>query len=417
VPVIAATPGGPGGDRVPVNLNETHWRSLVAEERRRSFGLRRFNPYLEQEFRQHYARVNHPRVRPILMLAALLIIVMTGVGMVAHDLSAVTATFGLAVMMPLLMATLIASYQPERTMVYQCALAASALCIGLLLTSVTLRASMHGMPYYFAAEVAWISVVWLILGLLIWYAASVALVLTVAYCWGLVHWNFDMHQLGFDMFMLGGMNLLCAMCCVQLESISRRSFLESRFLGELAERDGLTGLYNRRAYNDYIDRIWRQSRREQSQLMILLIDIDHFKLYNDVYGHQAGDDALKRVGQVIAMGAQRPLDFAARYGGEEFALVLYAPASDFGQDLPEQIRQQVQEMHIQHAQAPAGVLTVSIGVAIVTPGAERSLAGAIQMADEALYQAKEEGRNRVVVKEARHTHIQTGRFRAGRKAV
>ena len=165
-----------------------------------------------------------------------------------------------------------------------------------------------------------------------------------------------------------------------------------------------------------MDRIWRQSRREQSQLTIMLIDIDHFKAFNDLYGHQAGDDALKRVAEVIAMGAQRPLDFAARYGGEEFALVLYGPANDFGRDLPEQIRQKVESLAIPHVEASAGArLTISIGVAIVTPGAERSLAGAIQMADEALYQAKEEGRNRVVVKESRSTHIETGRFRAARK--
>jgi len=215
-----------------------------------------------------------------------------------------------------------------------------------------------------------------------------------------------------------GANTIGALSCFRLESTSRRSFLESRHLSDLAERDGLTGLYNRRAYNNYMDRIWRQSRREQSQLTIVLMDIDHFKEFNDLFGHQAGDDALKRVAEVIAMGAQRPLDFAARYGGEEFALVLYGPANEYGRDLPEQIRQKVEALAIGGSDSSPGVsLTVSIGVAVVTPGAERSLAGAIQMADEALYQAKEEGRNRVVVKESGLTHIETGRFRAARKAA
>ncbi len=107
-----------------------------------------------------------------------------------------------------------------------------------------------------------------------------------------------------------------------------------------------------------------------------------------------------------------------RFGGEEFALVLYCPANDFGRDLPEHIRRKVEELAITHAGSSASkCLTVSVGVSIVASGAERSLAGAIQMADEALYQAKEEGRNRVVVKESRLTYIETGRFRASKRAV
>ena len=112
-----------------------------------------------------------------------------------------------------------------------------------------------------------------------------------------------------------------------------------------------------------------------------------------------------------------PLDFAARFGGEEFALVLYAPAADFGRDLPEHIRSKVEALEIAHAESSASrFLTASIGVSIVAPGGERSLAGAIQLADEALYQAKEDGRNRIVVKDTRLTHIETGRFRASRRA-
>ena len=184
-------------------------------------------------------------------------------------------------------------------------------------------------------------------------------------------------------------------------------------LNELAERDGLTGLYNRRSFDQYIQRLWRQSRREHRQLTIIMVDIDRFKAYNDRYGHQAGDDALRQVAGVLAGAAQRPLDFAARYGGEEFVLVLYGPTGQFGRDLPESIRESVLDLSIPHLDSEADeVLSVSVGVAIVAPGADRSLTGSIQMADEALYQAKEEGRNRVVIKETVHTQIQTGRFRA-----
>lgn len=373
---------------------------------------------MEEAFRQRYAEINYPKVRPLLVLAAGAVIGVTVFGIFQGDISALTATFGLAVMLPLLFATLLCSFQRDHSAFYQPLLAASVLCVGLIMTSLTLRASLHGMPYHFAGQVAWIFVVWLVLGLLFWYAAATSVVISASYIWGLSHWNFGSQEASFETIMLIGMNALGALCCYQLEVTTRDAFRDKRILEDLAERDGLTGLYNRRAYESYMERIWRQSRREESQLTVMLIDIDHFKSYNDLYGHQAGDDALKRVAEVIAMGAQRPLDFAARFGGEEFALVLYGSANDVSRELPEQIRQKVEALAIPHAESSSGTyLTVSIGVAVLTPGAERSQAGAVQMADEALYQAKEEGRNRVVVKESRLTHIETGRFRGGRRAV
>lgn len=399
-----------------MSSRDQHLSTLVAEQRRQGLSRLRFTRFVEEEFRRAYAGQNLGKVQPLLVLAAVAVAVVTGLGVWRGEMSSVTAIFGGAVMLPLLLATLVASLQEERQFFYQPLLAASALCIGLIVTSMTLRASLHGTPYWFALQVAWLLIVWLNLGLLFWYAASTAVTISIAYAWGLVHWEFGYREATFEALMLVGVNLLGALSCFQLESTTRAAFRDKRLLEDRAERDGLTGLYNRRAYNDYMERIWRQSRREEGQVTILLIDIDHFKAFNDLYGHQAGDDALKRVAEVIAMGAQRPFDLAARFGGEEFALVLYCPDDDFGRDLPEHLRRRVEALGIPHAGSSASrSLTVSIGVSIVAPGAERSLAGAVQMADEALYQAKEEGRNRVVVKETRSTHIETGRFRAERR--
>jgi len=395
---------------------DKHLSTLTAEQRRHGFRQLRFSRYVEEQFRLHYATLNQPKVRPLLVFAALTVIGVTIFGMAEQNISIVTATFGLGVMLPLLTATLIASYQPERHHSYQPLLAASLLCIGLLVNSLTLRASLHGAPYFFGAAIAWLFVVWMSLGLLFSYAAITTFIVSAAYVWGLVHWNFGSQETLLEIVMLVTSYAIGSHTCFQLEATTRAAFLDRRMLADLAERDGLTGLYNRRAYNDYMERIWRQALREEGQLTIMMIDIDHFKPFNDLYGHQAGDDALKRVAAVIAMGAQRPLDLAARFGGEEFALVLYSPAKDFGRDLPELIRAKIEELAVPHAGSSVSrFMTVSIGVSIVAPGAERSLAGAIQMADEALYQAKEDGRNRVVVKESRLTHIETGRFRAARR--
>ncbi|MCK6371222.1 MAG: GGDEF domain-containing protein [Gammaproteobacteria bacterium] len=405
------------GILLQVSVPEQHLSSLVAE-RRRGLSRLRFSSFVEEEFRQYYVRLNFPKVRPLLVIAAAAVIGFTSLGIYQQNISALTAIFGLAVMLPLFMATLVCTYEPQRHAMYQALLALSLLCLGLIISSLTLRASLHGTPYHFAGQVTWIMVVWLALGLRFWSAAATSLLITGCYIWGLYNWDIGPRQTLFEVLMLVGVNGIGALCCFQLEATTRDAFRDKRMLEDQAERDGLTGLYNRRVYNAYMERIWRQSQREQSQLTVMLIDIDHFKRYNDIYGHQAGDDALKKVAGVIAMGAQRPLDLAARYGGEEFALVLYGSANDSNRDLPEQIRCNVEDLCIPHAGSSAGsFLTISIGVAVITPGAERSLAGAVQMADEALYQAKEEGRNRVIVKESRLTPIETGRFRADRRAA
>jgi diguanylate cyclase (GGDEF)-like protein len=401
-----------------VSVPDLHLSSLVYERPRRGLLRLRFSGFVEEHFRQHYGRMKYGVVRPLIVLGTAAMILATLVGIYQRDVSVMTATYGLAVVLPLLMATLIASYRPGHQNVYQTLLVVSVLGVGLIVNSLTLRASMHGTPYHFGGLVAWIFTVWLVLGLLFWYAAAAALTLSAAYVWGLFHWNFGQHELLYECVMLAGANLIGALCCFQHEASLREAFSKQSKLEDQAHRDGLTGLHNRRVYDEYMERIWRQSQREQAQLAIMLIDIDYFKPYNDLYGHQAGDEALRRVAEVIEHGAQRPLDFAARYGGEEFALVLYGASHDVASELAEQLRQKVLALAIPHARsAIADRLTVSVGVAIITPGAARSLAGAIQMADEALYQAKEEGRNRILIKESRLTEIETGRFRAGRRAA
>jgi diguanylate cyclase (GGDEF)-like protein len=377
-----------------------------------------FRPFVEAEFRRHYAESHYPKTRPLLVILLGLIFTTLIWGVILDDLSWQTAAFTLGVLIPTLVATLVLSYKDGAHRGYQFLLAATAFLIGLVCTSVALRASLYGMPYYFGAQVAWLFVVWLVLGLSVGQAAATAVGLSLMYAWGMVYWEVPVGELLFSSATLLFVNLVGGYCGWQLESAERRAFAESRTLNELADRDGLTGLYNRRRYEEHIDKLWRQSRRDQEQFTVVLIDIDHFKPYNDLYGHQAGDDALKRVAEIIALYGQRPLDFAARFGGEEFALVLYGPAEEYGRELPERLRRDIAELKVPHAESTAApYLTVSIGVAIVTPGTERSLAGVVQLADEALYQAKEEGRNRVVIRESRLAHIQTGRFRAGRERL
>jgi len=387
--------------------------SLYEDQLHIGFGSLRFSDFLEDEFREVYAEENYQKSRLVLGLCALVVTVVTLVQMMTTSGSATpTSHFGLALMAPILLSALLVSYLNNRFL-YQTLLILSALLIGVAGSIVDVQASLEGQGYYFAGQVGWIFIMWSMLGLLFMPAAALCLVVSVFYIGCAVYVALPPEQLFFEALMLLNANLLGGYSCYKIEHSSRRTFLESRILNKLAERDGLTGLYNRRAFDEYMERIWRQSRRENTPITVMLIDIDHFKAYNDMYGHQAGDDALKQVAHVISSGVQRPLDIAARYGGEEFVLVLYGPATDYVTDLPDMLREDVMHLNIAHeGGTDAQCLTASIGVAVVSPDAGRSQAGAIQMADEALYQAKEEGRNKVVIKMSGTTVIETGRFRA-----
>lgn len=160
--------------------------------------------------------------------------------------------------------------------------------------------------------------------------------------------------------------------------------------------DGLTQIANRRHFDAALDLAWRRCQRPSQPLALLLIDVDDFKAYNDHYGHQAGDECLKRVAQVLGVTAQRSGELAARYGGEEFVVILPGLGRDDALAAAERIRRAVQELQIVHAfGTPAGVLTISIGVATCIPTQSESPAGLLRAADAALYEAKHLGRNRV----------------------
>ena len=176
-----------------------------------------------------------------------------------------------------------------------------------------------------------------------------------------------------------------AVAAWQIEKQSRRSFMEGRLIAQLAEHDALTGAKNRRVFDEHLTRLWQQAIRDGRELAILLIDVDHFKAYNDRYGHQAGDTALQKVAATVQAQIARPLDLLSRYGGEEFAALLYDIDADSARDMAERMRMAVSEMGIEHrGSRVARVVTISIGVAAVQPLAERGPLGALQLADEAL---------------------------------
>ncbi|MEK6375853.1 MAG: sensor domain-containing diguanylate cyclase [Acidobacteriota bacterium] len=159
-------------------------------------------------------------------------------------------------------------------------------------------------------------------------------------------------------------------------------------LHRLSTTDPLTGAANRRQFDDAIDLEWRRAARSQSPLTLMMIDIDGFKAFNDAHGHQAGDDCLRRVADVLRERLHRAGDLVARYGGEEFAVLVAGVGRDHARDLAEALRAAVAEL---------GATTISVGVAHCVPRRDQEPEALIRLADDALYAAKDAGRNRVVV--------------------
>lgn len=217
-------------------------------------------------------------------------------------------------------------------------------------------------------------------------------------------------------FRSGAFVLVAVVCFAvaahQSEKRSRRAFLESRLVAELAQHDVLTWTKNRRMFDEYLPRLWRQAAEDGRSLALLLVDVDHFKPYNDRYGHQAGDAALRKVALAMQTCVRRPLDLVARYGGEEFTAILYDTDGGRASGSAEQIRKSIEALAIEHRGSRASpVLTVSIGVAVVSPDLRRTPGGALQLADEALCRAKSKGRNRIeIMDEAEYQLLVTGVF-------
>jgi adenylate cyclase len=171
---------------------------------------------------------------------------------------------------------------------------------------------------------------------------------------------------------------------------------ENQALYRLANYDGLTQIPNRRQFDEYLQQEWKRMAREKSQLSLILCDVDFFKLYNDTYGHQAGDSCLQKVAQAMSQTIKRPSDLVARYGGEEFAVILPNTNLEGAMIVAEEIRSQVKILAVPHtASGVSEYVTVSLGVTSMIPVADIPAALLVKSADEALYRAKQKGRNRL----------------------
>jgi len=180
-----------------------------------------------------------------------------------------------------------------------------------------------------------------------------------------------------------------------LEHAHRTALQDRTRLTQVAMHDGLTGLLNRAALEAHVRQLWQQAARDCVPVSVVLADIDHFKAYNDRYGHQAGDRCLRDVATAMQRVAQRrPLDLVARYGGEELIAVLFGADRSHAESVAQAVREAVAELVIPHAGSTTRPhVTVSVGAATLEPGIQYSYDLGVQLADRAMYEAKGHGRD------------------------
>ncbi|MDZ7643578.1 MAG: GGDEF domain-containing protein [Woeseiaceae bacterium] len=390
-------------------------RPYQAELETQRYALKFRNRRLEAEFQSYAAGHNGAALRIQLLLAALLVCIVTLFDHVLLEpaFAARASLLRLGIMIPpillMLMLTCVRGGRPW----LQAAGVLVGLAVGLTSLYIATLAVQYGTPRVFAGYQIITVFVYFFLGLRVQVAVATAVILFLAYLATAVMYNAPVVATAYNALYLLFLNVVGALGAYQLSRARRTVFLEERILNYRANHDALTRLPNRRAFDALLASAWDSAQSLGKPLAILMLDIDHFKAYNDLYGHQAGDRAIAAVAGILNDNLQRPQDFAGRYGGEEFVLLLFDASREFTIELAERIRRQVLERNIEHSHSSAAdCVSVSIGLAWLAPDAgSRSRQGFVQMADEALYAAKAAGRNRVVDAAQSDRSTTTGIFR------
>jgi len=402
---------------VPADNNAPQLDSPAARQFRKGFRWLRFDDAgLEQDFRQDHRLSLRNNVAVHLWLA---ISLLTGFILVNHyvlkreQTSSLMVLLGIALSILILCAAVVMSerYQKYYHRYVQWLAPLFGLCA--VLNSFVDQPSIESLT---PTIVLVLTGMYLMAGMLFVPALLSGLFVMLSYC--VAGWvtNMATPELFYNVTVLFSTNAIGATACYTLERLHRVNFLEARLLAEMANRDGLTSIHNRRAFDEHLHRVWQLGVREEVPVALLLIDIDYFKLYNDHYGHQAGDDCLKKVASLLSTVARRPLDLSARYGGEEFAMILYDARRDYVEELTALIRSELRKLEVEHAASKVGrYLTVSIGAACVQPQLSRSTGGWVQLADEALYTAKGTGRDRCVIMDKEYAQVATGRYKRNKE--
>ncbi len=375
--------------------------SPYLRQHRQGFRLLKFDEPLESAYGQYHTQVFLLRMRWALLVAMLLMLLFVVLDALSlpESLRHQVVALRLGLVVPMLGLTWLATFSIACRPYLQWIGGAAALAGGFGINAIIWLARSHDFPLPYEGVILVTVFFYFLTGLRFAVAALCGWLTFLIYLFVEMQAGLAGEVLLYNAFFLGTANLIGSVGCYFFEYASRENFLGRGLLQDMAEKDFLTGLLNRRAFSERGEHSWRQAVREHQGLAVVMMDVDFFKRYNDHYGHAAGDKALQAVAKVIGEQARRPLDVTARYGGEEFVGLWYGLSEAQVMAILERTREQVLALAIEHEKSDAAeVLSISIGLAYLQPQSHQRLEDALRLADVALYLAKEQGRNRVVSK-------------------
>lgn len=381
-----------------------------------------FDPVMEAQFRQWHTQQVRARIRNVIWIPTVALLVAMFAGGPIDELR--NAVFGADhqpavdllrwLIAPSCIALLVVAY--TRLYAHWFSLTARIVAPVHALIFIAIDILMNTQGYSFSALMPLVVLgPYFLFGMLQAQAVCTAMLIVAAYVVGGHLAGIGGGQRWFDTAVVLFTSCMGAAVHYSLLKSLRHNYVSTQLLSESANRDPLTGIHNRRRFDEHATRVWQQASRTGVPVALLMIDIDHFKAFNDHGGHQAGDACLIKVARMLDRAARRPLDLVARYGGEEFAVLLYDSHRERVENLCHLLHAHLDDLNLAHPAFSGERLTFSIGGACVTPDPSRRVEGLIQLADEALYAAKERGRNRSVVMDQEYATLDTGTFRARSK--
>jgi diguanylate cyclase (GGDEF)-like protein len=376
--------------------------SKVATTLAQGFKWLKFEPELEEQFREQHYREIQPRVRIAICLALVTVLgfALMDRWMLGLSPTSVQDKLRYTLHLPIVLMSIVLTGRNYFRKYYLPAISVAAPLFGI--GSVLLMMESSGVPQTLMSSrlVLVAFFFYFMLGVSFRTALASNLIVLGSFVLLAISHNIPQGTAIYVFYTLVCANLFAGAGCYALEYANRLAFLERRLLNEVATRDSLTGLLNRGAFEAAQAQVWAAPDRRASSMAVVMLDIDHFKGYNDRYGHQAGDQCLRMVAQAVRRAASRMADIVGRYGGEELIVLLPDSDAPQAQRVAENIVASVRALGIAHANSStAAIVTVSIGVAVVRSAMTETFESAVRRADNALYAAKDAGRDRWLLAE------------------
>lgn len=368
-----------------------------------------FNGALESEFQRYFSAKNLRNVR-YLFLGGLALFSLYGIldyFLLGVSNSAWMIRYGIGT--PIFIAFALTSFSKLIKHHQQALIFLGVSSYDLIIMAIVFYVPEEASQSYFASLLVAMMAGLTLVGMRFSYAVFSSVLIMLFYAFGVALFKHSGVHVVSDFALLASSSVVCCFGTYFSERSARNEFIQNRViklkqiqlekvnaeLKKLVDIDGLTGVANRRHFDERLEDEWRRARRAQYPVALLMIDIDFFKNYNDEYGHQKGDACLKAVAAALQLHAQRPGDLTARYGGEEFAIILPHVTLESAFALGQQICQGVAGEQIEHkASSIAPVVTVSVGATSMVPDADTLAVHLVETADQALYRSKQSGRNR-----------------------